>query len=124
MIMSPRARATYALGNPHCGTRRRGVALIVVLAVLGLVALVGITFVGLSGQARISARNFAQALNDPEPKDLMYFAVSQLIRDTSNPLSAIRGHSLLRDMYGNDASFNGSLAVRPDGRSVGPFQHP
>src|SRR5262249_3279383 len=38
-----------------------------------------------------------------------------------NPLSAIRGHSLLRDMYGNDASTNGSLVDRPDGRVVGPF---
>src|SRR5262249_28262202 len=43
------------------------------------------------------------------------FALDQLVNDTSNPLSAIRGHSLRRDMYGNDAVNNGFLAQLPDG---------
>ena len=89
---------------------------------LALLALIGVTFATFSGQARIGARNFAQSLTRPDPNELMSFALSQLIRDTSNPLSAIRGHSLLRDMYGNDAATNGSLPARPDGRPVGPFQ--
>ena len=38
----------------------------------------------------------------------MDFALSQLISDTANPTSVIRGHSLLRDMYGNDAAANGA----------------
>ena len=39
----------------------------------------------------------------------MDFALAQLINDTGNPQSAIRGHSLKRDMYG----------TRPvDGRNV------
>src|SRR5262249_46072041 len=67
---------------------------------------------------------FAQSLTRPEPKDLMFFALSQLIQDTSNPASAIRGHSFLRDMYGNDASLNGSLVARPDGKPVEPFGDP
>ncbi len=41
----------------------------------------------------------------------MDYALAQLINDTNNPLSAIRGHSLLRDMYGNDSVFRG--ATRP-----------
>src|SRR5262249_23726341 len=73
---------------------------------------------------RINARNFAQSLMRPDRETLMSFALSQLVRDTGNPHSAIRGHSLLRDMYGNDASSNGSLMARPDGRSVPPFSNP
>jgi hypothetical protein len=85
---------------PHRVARRRGVVLILVLAMLGLLVLVGVTFATLSGQARINARHLAQSLTRPVPEDLMYFALSQLVQDTSNPLSAIRGHSLLRVMYG------------------------
>ena len=33
-------------------------------------------------------------------------AWSQLINDTNDPASAIRGHSLGRDMYGNDSIAN------------------
>ena len=112
----------HALDAPQFVARRRGVVLILVLAMLALLALIGVTFATFSGQARIAARNFARSLTRPDPNELMSFALSQLIRDTSNPLSAIRGHSLLRDMYGNDAATNGSLSARPDGRPVGPFQ--
>ena len=45
----------------------------------------------------------------------MDFALSQLISDTADIRSAIRGHSMARDMYGNDAFFNGYLTWRPDG---------
>ena len=38
----------------------------------------------------------------------MDYALAQLINDTNNPLSALRGHSLLRDMYGNDSVFRGN----------------
>ena len=37
------------------------------------------------------------------------YALSQLIDDTANPPSVIRGHSLKRDMYGSDAGNNGAL---------------
>ena len=33
----------------------------------------------------------------------MDYALAQLISDTADIRSAIRGHSLARDMYGNDA---------------------
>jgi len=93
---------------------RRGVVLIVVLGMLGLLALIGVTFATFSAQARISARNFSMSQSFPDSRELMDFALSQLIDDTYNPVSAIRGHSLKRDMYGNDAAFNGYLAGRPD----------
>ena len=37
---------------------RRGIVLVLVLAMLGLLALIGVTFATFSGQARINARNF------------------------------------------------------------------
>src|SRR5262249_9415363 len=51
----------------------------------------------------------------PDADVLMDFALNQLVNDTSNPMSAIRGHSLKRGMYGNDAVNNGFLAGLPDG---------
>src|SRR3954463_10522624 len=99
------------------GTRRhcRGIILILVLAMLALMALIGVTFATLGGQALINARNFAQRLNLPDAAVLMDFALDQVINDTSNPMSAIRGHGLKRDMYGNDAVNPGFLTGLPDG---------
>ena len=88
---------------------RRGIVLVLILAVLGLMAVIGITFATFSGQSRISARNFAQSVNQPQRDELMDYALSQLICDTPDIRSSIRGHSLARDMYGNDASRNGYL---------------
>jgi len=103
---------------------RRGIVLVLVLAVLGLMAVIGITFATFSGQSRISARNFAQSMDQPQRGELMDYALSQLISDTANPLSAIRGHSLARDMYGNDGSSNGYLTSRPGGAAlVAPYNY-
>ncbi len=60
----------------------------------------------------------------------MDYALSQLINDTNNPLSAIRGHSLLRDMYGNDSMMgrrfdqfqaNGTVLATGSAASIGCF---
>ena len=99
--------------------RRRGIVLILVLATLALMALIGVTFATFTGQGKISARNFAQSVLAPRPDDLMDFALQQLIADTGDVRSAIRGHSLARDMFGNDASNNGYLAGNPS--SGAPF---
>src|SRR3954452_269891 len=100
--------------------QRRGIVLVVILGMLGLLALVGVTFATFSGQARVNARNFSLAQYMPDSSEMMDYALSQLIDDTSNPMSAIRGHSLKRDMYGNDAANNGAiLNGRPtDGASL------
>ncbi len=50
----------------------------------------------------------------------MDYALEQLIGDTSDIRSVIRGHSMARDMYGNDGHFNGYLASRPDGAFMAP----
>ena len=99
---------------------RRGIVLVLILGMLALMALIGITFATFSGQSRISARNFAQSVNQPQRDELFDYALSQLIMDTADIRSAIRGHSMARDMYGNDANFNGYLAARPDGAAHAP----
>src|SRR4051794_12887413 len=92
---------------------RRGIVLVLILGMLGLLALIGVTFATVSGQARINARNYVQAQQQPDASELMDFALAQLIDDTGVPTSAIRGHSLKRDMYGNDGLNNGFLAYSP-----------
>ena len=83
------------------------------LAILALMALIGVTFALLAGQGKINARNFARSVLRPRSAELMDFALQQLIADTGDVRSALRGHSLARDMYGNDARNNGYLAANP-----------
>ncbi len=97
----------------HHRRARRGIVLVLVLAMLALLALIGVTFATFSGQSKINVRNFAQSVIQPQDDELMDFALSQLITDTGDPRSVIRGHSLARDMYGNDAGGNGYLAANP-----------
>ena len=67
-----RSRLTIIVDERPGAAGRRGVVLILVLGMLALLALVGIAFVTLSTQARISSRHFAQSLLRPDPQDLMY----------------------------------------------------
>ncbi|WZO97201.1 hypothetical protein EP7_004224 [Isosphaeraceae bacterium EP7] len=83
--------------------RRRGVVLILILGMLGLMALIGVTFAAFAGQAQVGSRNFAAGVASANAEQMMDYALAQLINDTNNPLSALRGHSLGRDMYGNDS---------------------
>ena len=117
--------------RPNQGKRgRRGIVLVLILGMLALMALIGITFATFSGQSRISARNFFQSMNQPQRDELMDYALSQLICDTPDIRSSIRGHSLARDMYGNDAANNGYLTSRPGGavasrsRQLSPVLYP
>ena len=93
--------------------KRRGIVLVLILGMLALLALIGVTFATLSGQARVNARNYMLAQQSPDANEMFDFALSQLINDTGLQTSAIRGHSLKRDMYGNDGLNNGFLAVSP-----------
>ena len=42
----------------------------------------------------------------------MDYGLEQLINDTNNPVSALRGHSLKRDMYGNDSTTYGNGSTK------------
>src|SRR6516225_1537511 len=89
---------------------RRGVILIVVLALLTLFAIVGLSFV-LYAQAeaessRLSKESFTLRQPLESPDRMWSFALSQLLYDSpddaSGVYSGLRGHSLARSMYGFD----------------------
>ena len=83
--------------------RRRGVLLLVVLSMLVLFLLMGLTFVVVGTSYKDASESLAKIERTGDsPRKELDSAMYQLVRDTTNPLSAIRGHSLLRDMYGND----------------------
>jgi hypothetical protein len=101
--------------SPRAAARRRGVVLILILAMLGLLALIGVTFATFSGQSQVGAKNYAEAAKRLDPDLIIDFGLAQLINDTDNPVSAIRGHSLKRDMYGDDATAGFGLDFLPNG---------
>ena len=98
--------------------RRRGVILMVVLALLTLFAVVGITFVFYAQKSHSASVNFREGWQlgfqsgpvDLDPNTLLRYALAQLIYDvddSSGVSSAIRGHSLARNLYGyNDQTLN------------------
>ncbi|WP_442482440.1 hypothetical protein [Aeoliella sp. SH292] len=82
---------------------RRGVLLMVVLSMLALFLLLGTAFL-VSSRFYATTGKEAGKLNRTtnNPADLMERAMLQVLRDTNNPSSSIRYHSLLRDVYGSD----------------------
>ncbi len=89
---------------------RRGVILLVVLSLLLLFAVVGLSFVFYADREAFSARLFREAQDqtrsDMDPELLGAFFLGQMLydaRDDSSGVdSALRGHGLLRGMYGLD----------------------
>jgi hypothetical protein len=103
-----------AFSRTSFGVRRRGVVLVVVLAMLGLLAVIGVSFATYSNQAQIASRRFiANTKANVDPDSLLSYAMEQLINDSNNRLSSLRGHSLKRDMYGNDSVFHGIVTTVP-----------
>src|SRR5262245_51740832 len=96
------------------GTRqRRGVVLLVVMALLALFAAVGLTFVFYADATATASQDFRErATNmraDVSPELLLAYYLAQLIYDvddTNGAYSAMRGHSLARAMYGSNATNN------------------
>src|SRR5262249_46528836 len=105
--------------------------LLVVLILLALFAALALTFAFYADAQATAARAFreAQSLGRPdvEPELLLAYFLGQLIYDaddTTGAYSALRGHSLARNMYGwnpdnpegNQVAFNGTgrLHTGPD----------
>lgn len=102
---------------------RRGVLLLVVLSLLVLFLLFGSTFLITSGQYRTATRVLDKATRTTfQPADVLERALMQLLRDTNNPNSVVRYHSLLRDLYGVDG-FVGR-PMQADARSTTGFDIP
>src|SRR4051794_5752267 len=105
----------------NSSTARRGIILLVVLAMLTLFAVVAISFVLYADAQATSARIAREAesldLPDVDPELLLSQFLGQLIYDVADDetgvYSGLRGHSLGRSMYGynsdamNDRAFNG-----------------
>ncbi len=82
-------------------TRRRGMVLMIVLALLAMVSLTAVTFLLTTEQLRDAAeqnRQMGGATVDPDA--MLHETVMQVIRGTDNTSSPIHGNSLLEDMYG------------------------
>jgi len=104
--------------------KRQGIVLLVVIAMLALFATVALSFVVYAEAEAVASRYASQAQTqaqaDVDPELLLSFFLSQLIYDTDNVYSAMRGHSLARTMYGanptdlNIVPFNGMGRMRWD----------
>ena len=92
---------------------RRGVLLLVVLSMLVLFLMIGTAFIITAKQSEVSSKKLTQkALADADAAargNLLDEVLMQIVRDTDNPQSVLRGHSLLNDEYGNDG-FHGVAA--------------
>jgi hypothetical protein len=116
------------------GERRDGVVLLVVIAMLALFASVGIGFVFYAESeataSQLSRLAVANPNPDSDPELLLSYFLSQLIYDTENPYSAMRGHSLARLMYGynpaalNFTPFNGTGRLRYNDPNFGVDAYP
>src|SRR5262245_35206770 len=102
---------------------RGGVILLVVISLLVLFALVGIAFViyaeAQANTSRIWREGEAVDGPDMDPELLLAYFLGQLIYDTDNPLSALRGHGLARNMYGRPGGtvpFNGTGRIHTPGQ--------
>ncbi|MFO0878760.1 MAG: hypothetical protein U0840_15570 [Gemmataceae bacterium] len=110
---------------------RRAMILMVVLALMTLFAIVGISFVYVANAQEASARVAREAETQfrpqIDPEAAFAYALGQIIYDCNDTdagvYSALRGHSLARNMYGwnpsqiNDKPYTGIL-----GRIS--YQHP
>ena len=85
---------------------RRGAILIVVLALLALFAVIGISFVFYADSEANAARihREGQGRSEPIPPDvtqaLNEYVLGPIIFDTNDLTNPLRGHSLMRSMYG------------------------
>lgn len=102
-------------------TRRRGSTLLVVVALMGMLALLGVMFFAFASQELESSKNYqkaAELINDPELGPDVYFdwALRQLtvgssVREKNSALFG--GHmSLLPNAFGNDAHPHSGNGIR------------
>jgi hypothetical protein len=109
----------------HRGRRRQGVVLLVVITMLSLFAAVGLGFVfyadAVANSSQLARETQDKPYPDIDPELLLSYFLGQLIYDTDNPYSALRGHSLARTMYGYIQNDNTNPANNPNELSFTPF---
>src|ERR1700733_11764362 len=100
---------------------RRGLVLLVVIAMLTLFAIVGISFVyyamAQADTARIAREAETQFKPDITPEDAFALFLGQLIYDVTDDIngvySALRGHSFVRTIYGLPPAGSTILCDKP-----------
>jgi hypothetical protein len=107
-------RITSAQRLTSRASSRRGVLLLVVLGMLTLFLMIGTAFIVSGNQYRKAEKSLAkfgaQENLRASQEGFLGEVISQLIRDTNNQNSALRFHSLLRDLYGTEG-FRGEVLV-------------
>jgi len=109
--------------------KRRGVVLLIVLVMLVMFATIGLAFMfyAESDSAMASAYrdSMASPQGDIDPEQAFAFFLQQLIYDcndgTAGRMSALRGHSLMRTMYGQNYSSNPNAATMTLGANNTPY---
>ncbi|HXG09624.1 MAG TPA: hypothetical protein VNK04_07530 [Gemmataceae bacterium] len=109
----------YRAQHPTASEPRRGLVLLVVLFMLTLFAIAGLSLVLYADAEATAARLHGSAAHflqpDMEPEEAFAFFLNQLIYDCPDDergvYSALRGHSLARNMYG----LNYNLTAGPIG---------
>lgn len=103
---SRKHRGTSTQRLPSRPSSRRGVLLLVVLAMLTLFLLIGTAFIVSSNQFRVTSKSRSMHGQQENlrinQESFLGEVINQIIRDTGNQNSALRFHSLLRDLYGTD----------------------
>jgi hypothetical protein len=83
---------------------RRGILLLLILALLAMFGMVAVAFVMLSSQTlRGSIAMSRQEKSYHPPANETDEALMQVLRGTLNPVSKMQPHSLLEDLYGNNS---------------------
>ena len=101
--------------------RRRGVVLLVVMAMLALFASLALSFVFYADSEAVAAQAFraaaAREQADVDRELLASYFLGQFLYDTDNVYSAMRGWSLARSLYG----YNPAYGLVPGTLSYTPF---
>ena len=99
---------------------RRGIILLAIISLLTMFMLIGITYVVVSGHFKQSAVVNTRASElESIPRKHFDSAIYQLLRDVkaSNSTSALKGQSLLRDVYGDNVA-TGTIYPYPRGTNA------
>jgi len=128
-MLIPSIYWTTPAGRQHAGNIRPGAVLLIVLVVLTIFATLGLAFIFYAESAAISAAAFrdSPAFRGPDMEPELAFAMflQQLIFDCrddgSGYSSALRGHSLIRNMYGLKYTINANGTVSLDQNNNVPF---
>lgn len=100
--------------SKHRGASRRGVLLLLVLAMLAMFALLGLSFVLITSSANRASETYAKVGQYTEPPEsLLDQGAMQLFRGASSLNSPFYGEGLLEDLCGSDTAQGTMQNVTP-----------